>query len=174
MPHGPGALGGCQRHVQSIVADHPHRRHADPDTAAAVMGVGEAEIGFYGITGNLLLRHFSQKPYLFALPERACGFIADIRTNQFVCKLESVPVLHHLVTISHHAQYAVITVPHIGLEAPDNATSGIEHVFLTDIPIQSRKAQSVLAVRRFGYLHSQTVPRFLPHIHHRLDIGCHF
>ena len=138
------------------------------------MGVGEAEIGFYGITGNLLLRHFSQKPDLLTVPERAGGFVADIRTNQFVCKLEGVPVLHHLITISHHTQHTVIAVPHVSFEALDDAASGIEHVFLMDIPIQSRKAQSVLAVRRFGYLHSQTVPRFLPHIHHRLDIGCHF
>ena len=148
MPHRPGALGGCQRHVQSIIADHPYRRHADPDAAAAIMGVGEAEIGFYGITGDCLLRQLRQKPDLLAVPERAGGFVADIPTDEAVRKLESVPVLHHLVTISHHAQYAVIAVPHVGFEALDDAASGIEHVFLTDIPIQSnpakRKASSLL------------------------------
>ena len=108
------------------------------------MGVGEAEIGFYGITGDLLFRQLRQKSDLLALPERAGGFVADIRTDQLVCKLESVPVLHHLVTISHHTQHAVIAVPHVGLEALDDAASGIEHVFLADIPIQSRKASSLL------------------------------
>ena len=108
---------GCS----ATVADHPHRRHADPDAAAAIMGVGKAEIGFYGVTGDCLLRHFSQKPYLLALPERAGGFVADIRTDQFVRKLEGVPVLHHLVTISHHTQHAVIAVPHVGFEALDDA-----------------------------------------------------
>lgn len=131
---------GCS----ATVADHPHRCHADPDAAAAIMGVGKAEIRFYGVTGDLLFRQLRQKPDLLTVPERACGFVADIRTDQLVCKLESVPVLHHLVTISHHTQYAVIAVPHVGFEALDDAASGIEHVFLTGIPIQSRKASSLL------------------------------
>ena len=144
MPHGSGALGGCQRHVQSIIADHPYRCHADPDAAAAIMGVGKAEIRSYGITGDLLLRQLRQKPDLLAVPKRTGSFVANIPTDEAVRKFESIPVLHHLVTISHPTQHAVIAVPHVGLEALDDAASGIEHIFLPDIPIQSRKASSLL------------------------------
>ena len=56
----PAPLGTVQGQIQGVVADNADGRHAGADSSASVVGVGEAEIGFRLVTGDLAVRELCQ------------------------------------------------------------------------------------------------------------------
>lgn len=57
-------FAAVQCDVQRVVANHPDRRHTHADSAAAVVGVGEAQIRLGLIADDLRIGQFCQQPNL--------------------------------------------------------------------------------------------------------------
>ena len=69
VPDRPRTLRAVQCDVQSVVANHPDRRHTHADSAAAVMGIGEAQIRLGFIADDLRIGQFCQQPNLTSAHE---------------------------------------------------------------------------------------------------------
>ena len=172
--HRPGPPGPVERQIERVVADDADRRHADLDRAAAIVGVGEAQIRLHLVPCHLGCRHPGKEPHLAAAPQGAGRFIADIATDQVVGEGEGFLILHHPVLVRDNAQHLTITVPGIRHKAGDLLAVGIVDGAPLHLPVQARQPEGILAGGGFGHHRAQAVPGHLADIHHRLNICGHF
>ena len=177
MPDRPRTLCAVQCDVQSVVANHPDRRHTHADSAAAVVGVGEAQIRLGLIADDLRIGQFCQQPNLPATHKASRRLIVNLTlsANQSVGERKCLRILHHLIPVTDHAQHRTVAAPHISEEVIHLAPAANLNGLALHSPVQTSQPKCIGTGRRFLNLSTQAMPGFLASsIEHTLNIRRHF
>ena len=170
----PDTLGAVQSKVEGVLADHPNGGHGYLDTAAAVVGVHDHQIGRDFIPGDdVTVRYPGQHPDFAATLQGPGSLIGHALAQQIIGELESVFILHHLVAVAHDAQGGVVGAAGVDLIPSDQgAVFGVD-ILLDNLPIQTGEHKGVNGRGSSPDTDTQAMPGLFAEIEHRFNVCRH-
>ena len=90
---------------------------------------------------DILSRHVGKEPYTPAILEASCRLVAYSRPEERIGKGKGLIVLDNLVAVGHDAEYTVVLITYICLEARNDLIPRRQDRLLNNFPVKSRKPE---------------------------------